>query len=173
MNGFLLLLPFFGIRFGLLSALNRKALRRAAYFAPVQGAERNAYVLYQLANIALFLYLLRLRVQLVFSWICCLGLFCYLAGLLLCLITMVDFSAPSEMGLHTNGLYRFSRNPMYIAYFICFMGMALLTKSIVFFGILLVFQVSAHWIILSEERWCREQFGEVYEQYQEKVRRYF
>ena len=30
-----------------------------------------------------------------------------------------------------NGVYRFSRNPMYVAYFICFMGMALLVQSLV------------------------------------------
>ena len=28
-------------------------------------------------------------------------------------------------------MYRFSRNPMYVAYFICFMGMALLVQSLV------------------------------------------
>ncbi|WP_442911269.1 methyltransferase [Lachnoclostridium sp. An196] len=31
---------------------------------------------------------------------------------------------PDENGLNTNGIYRFSRNPMYVAYFVCFTGMA-------------------------------------------------
>lgn len=35
--GFLLLLPFFLIRFGLLALLNQEAVRRAAYFAPIIG----------------------------------------------------------------------------------------------------------------------------------------
>ena len=51
MNGFLLLIPFFILRFGLLLALNPKAVPRAAYFAPMQGAERCAYVIYQLSNL--------------------------------------------------------------------------------------------------------------------------
>lgn len=70
------------------------------------------------------------------------------------------------------GLYRLSRNPMYVAYFICFLGMALLTRSVLFLGLVAVFQISAHWVILAEERWCLEQFGERYRRYMGKVRRY-
>lgn len=77
MNGFLLLLPFLLVRFLLLSALNRGAVQRAAYFAPVQGKERTAYYIYQISNIGIFLYLIFLKVIVDFSlW------FLYRAGLL-------------------------------------------------------------------------------------------
>ena len=36
-NGLLLMLPFLLIRFGLLSALNKVAVKRAALFAPMYG----------------------------------------------------------------------------------------------------------------------------------------
>ena len=45
MNGFLLLIPFFLIRFGLLSFLNKQALPRAAHFAPMRGREKAARLL--------------------------------------------------------------------------------------------------------------------------------
>lgn len=86
---------------------------------------------------------------------------------------VVDFSAPSESGLHKNGLYRFSRNPMYVAYFILFLGCAALTRSLLLLGLVLIFQTAAHWIIRSEERWCAEEFGKEYLQYMQAVRRYF
>ncbi len=35
-------------------------------------------------------------------------------------------------------------------------------KSWILFGIVVIFQVSAHWVIIAEERWCMEQFGELY-----------
>ena len=57
MNGFYLLLPLLAIRFGLLSIINKKAIQRAGYFAPVQGWEKISYYIYQLSNIVLFLYL--------------------------------------------------------------------------------------------------------------------
>ena len=82
------------------------------------------------------------------------------------------FSAPDSGGMNRNGVYRFSRNPMYVAYFICFMGMALLVQSLVLAVMVVVFQVSAHWIILAEERWCLENFGAEYRRYMGEVRRY-
>ena len=172
MNGFLLLIPFFILRFGLLLALNPKAVPRAAYFAPMRGAERCAYVIYQLSNLGLFLSLLFLRVDIDFSALFWCGIICYLAGLCLCAASVSAFSFPDESGLNTNGVYRFSRNPMYVAYFICFAGMALLTRSFPLLGLVLIFQISAHWIILAEERWCLERFGDAYAQYRKRVRRY-
>lgn len=172
MNGFLLLLPFLLIRFGLLAALDRDALRRAAHFAPMTRRERPAYWVYQLSNAALFLYLLFLRVTADLSPLFFAGAVVYGAGLLLCAASMVCFAAPAREGFRSGGLYRVSRNPTYVSYFICFAGCALLARSLALFGILLVFQASAHWIILAEERWCLEAFGEPYRQYMERVRRY-
>lgn len=50
-----LLIPFLLIRFPLLSHFGKNALSRAAYFAPVQGKEKIAYMIYQLSNLALFI----------------------------------------------------------------------------------------------------------------------
>ena len=96
----------------------------------------------------------------------------YLLGLILCAVSVLHFAAPDQDGLNTQGIYRLSRNPMYLGYFVCFLGMALLTRSWVLLALVLVFQGSAHWIILAEERWCQETFGEAYRQYRGRVRRY-
>ncbi len=172
MYGFVLLLPFLLIRFGLLVRLSREAVSRAAYFAPVRGGERAAYWAYQISNGGILLVPLFLKVSAMFSWQLVLGLICYVGGLCLCAAAIAGFAAPDENGLNTNGVYQISRNPMYVSYFICFMGMALLTRSWMLFGFVAVFQISAHWIILAEERWCLEKFGEPYAQYMKTVRRY-
>ncbi len=44
----LLLIPFWLIRFGLLSMTDKKAAQRAAHFAPMYGKEKIAYWIYQL-----------------------------------------------------------------------------------------------------------------------------
>ncbi len=93
-------------------------------------------------------------------------------GLMLCAVSIIGFSSPSVEGLNTKGIYRFSRHPMYVSYFICFIGCALLTESWIFGGIVLVFQISSHWIVLAEERECEKQFGENYRHYRKEVRRY-
>ncbi|WP_455619246.1 methyltransferase family protein [Eisenbergiella sp.] len=172
MNGFLLLIPFLLIRFTMLSHLNKDAVKRAAFFAPMAGNEMAAYWIYQLSNAAIFISLFFLKAAIDFSWQFWLGAAFYLLGLAVCAASIVDFSAPSEGGMNQNGVYRFSRNPMYLSYFLLFMGCAILTHSAVLGGIVIVFQLSSHWIILSEERWCIEKFGEAYRQYMKRVRRY-
>ena len=61
---------------------------------------------------------------------------------------------------------------MYVAYFVFFLGCALLVQSVPLLLFLAAFQLSAHWIILAEERWCLEKFGPEYRLYCARVRRY-
>ena len=172
MNGFLLLIPFLLVRFGLLALLDREAVGRAAHFAPMSGGEIPAYWVYQISTAAIFIYLCFCKIAVLPLWLFGAGLAVYLLGLLACGASIVSFAAPSGGGPLTKGVYRFSRNPMYGAYFLLFLGCALLTQSPALGGIVLVFQISAHWIILAEERWCLERFGDAYRQYMDRVRRY-
>ncbi len=172
MNGFLLFVPFLLIRFGLLSALNKRAVKRAAHFAPMRKDERWVYWMYQISNVALFVCLFFLKIEVDISWLFYTGAVVYLLGLVYCTASIVNFAAPSKEGLNTSGLYRISRNPMYVSYFMIFAGCALLTQSLILGGIVIVFIFSSHGIILAEERWCIERFGEAYRKYMERVRRY-
>lgn len=171
MNGFLLLIPLILIRYWLLWLFNKEALKRAAFFPPLLGKEKVAFWFYQIATMLLFLYLCFLKIDVDSMWFYP-GVFVYGFGVLLCIVSMSNFSKPSRNGINLKGLYRISRNPIYVSYFIYFLGCVLLTRSFILLVLLIVFQVSAHWIILSEERWCVKKFGEAYLNYMEKVRRY-
>jgi len=170
--GCLLLIPFLLIRFGLLALLNREALKRAAHFPPLVKAEKVAYWTYQISALALYVYPFFPKVKTVPSALFCTGIMLYIAGTVLTIISLINFAAPCESGVNKNGLYRVSRNPMYVAYFVFFIGCVLLTQSWILFGFVLVFQLSTHWIILAEERWCIETLGEDYIRYMNSVRRY-
>lgn len=171
MNAVFAIIPLLVIRYGLLALLDRKAFRRAAHFAPLIGKEKIAYWFYQISSVALTICLCFLRITTDPLWLYA-GLAVYGLGILLCIVSVVHFARPNENGLNAAGIYRISRNPMYLAYFVYFLGCALLTRSWILFIILLIFQISAHWIILSEERWCMETFGEDYIRYMRKTRRY-
>lgn len=168
MNGFLLLIPFMLIRFGL---LNKEGLKRAAFFAPLIGKEKLAYGLYQISNILIIVYTFFLKITLDSYWFS-VGLVTYGIGVLLCLASISSFAKPTDNGINLKGLYRISRNPMYVAYFVFFLGCVLLTQSLLLLIILMVFQISEHWIIISEERWCIKKFGEEYINYMKEVKRY-
>jgi protein-S-isoprenylcysteine O-methyltransferase Ste14 len=172
MNAFLTAIPIFLLRYGLLHALSKEGTKRASFFAPLLGKEKVAYWIYQISTalILLFLFFLKIRIDSVWFYM---GLIIYILGIVLYAVSIVDYAKPKMNGINVNGLYRISRNPMYIAYFIYFLGCVLLTQSWILFGLVFIFQLSSHWIILSEERWCIKKFGEEYINYMKSVRRYF
>ena len=171
MNGALLLIPLLLIRFGLLGVLDKDGLKRAAHFAPLVGMEETAYWVYQISNTGFFVYLFFLKIEPDSHWFYS-GLATYGLGVLLCIASVSAFAKPAENGINRDGFYRISRNPMYVAFFVYFLGCVLLTRSLLLLAILIVFQISAHWIILSEERWCIKKFGLEYGKYMNEVRRY-
>lgn len=171
MNAILTVIPLILIRFVLLSIVDKESLKRAAFFAPLVGKEKAAYWLYQISNIMIFVYLYFLNIKIDSYWFY-VGLAIYGLGVILCIFSVLNFAKPEENGINLKGLYQVSRNPLYVAYFIYFLGCVLLTQSMILLAILLVFQISAHWIIKSEERWCIQKFGEEYINYMNKVRRY-
>jgi len=171
-NGFLLLIPVFLIRYMILAKLNKSAMKRASHFPPMIGIEKVAFLIYQISTVAIFVTMLFLEVQTNQVLLLYTGIAVYVIGLVLLTLSTISFSAPSDSGINQHGLYRLSRNPMYVAYFVCFIGISSLLKSSVLLGAVFLFQISAHWIILSEERWCIEQFGAEYVLYMNNVRRY-
>ena len=170
--GALLLIPFFLLRFGLLGRLDPTALDRAARFAPMRGRARAAYWVYQLSTGGLLLGVLTARVRLIPAALFWGGLLLYGAGLALLALSAAAFAASPPDGVCRSGVYRFSRNPMYLSYFLYFLGCGLLAHSPVLGVLTLTLQISAHWVILAEERWCAQRLGEPYLQYARAVPRY-
>ncbi|MBA2853861.1 protein-S-isoprenylcysteine O-methyltransferase Ste14 [Methanococcus maripaludis] len=171
MNAFLTVIPIILIRYGLLSRVNKEALKRAGLFAPVIGREKIAYWVYQISTILILLYLLFLKIRADSEWFY-IGLVIYSLGIILYGASIINYAKPKMSGINLNGLYQVSRNPMYIAYFLSLLGCVFLTQSMILLVLVICFQISAHWIILSEERWCIKEFGEEYLKYMDRVRRY-
>lgn len=170
---FFLLIPFFLVRFFLMHRLDPDAVSRAAHVPPMKKGEWAAYWMFQLSNMAIFYNLLRTDIYFSPLPVFCAGALVYLAGMVLLTLSVIAFSTPAKNGFRQNGVYRFSRNPMYVSYYVVFWGGALLNQSLLLVILVLIFQISGHWLIRAEERWCLWQFGEPFQQYQKRVRRYF
>lgn len=166
-----MVIPLVLIRYALLALLSRDALRRAAYFPPLIGKEKAAYWVNFVTGVGLIIYPFFINVYAGSPWFYA-GLALYVTGAALYLASIVNYAKPSGSGINTAGLYRLSRNPMYVAYFIYFLGCAVMAKSLILLAILVVFQISTHFLILSEERWCIEKFGDEYREYMKRARRY-
>jgi len=171
MIGAILIIPLLIVRYGLPLLVDKDAMKRAAFTPPVEGREKIAFWVYLLSTFAMLIYLFFITIA-VESYLFYIGVSFSVIGLLLYAISFINFGKPSEQGINTHGLYKYSRNPIYVAFFIYLLGCVLITQSLILLALLIVYQTSVHWIVLSEERWCIQQFGNEYIQYMKRVRRY-
>lgn len=95
----------------------------------------------------------------------CIGLLVFLIGLLMLAVATVNFATASEKKPVTQGVYRFSRNPLYVSMIIIYIGTGIATASWVFIllGITNIFWLEPG--VLSEERYCLERYGSEYQEY--------
>lgn len=63
MNGALLSIPLFLIRYVLLSLFGKRASTRASFFTPMQGLEKSMYWIYQGSTLGINIYLFFLKVR--------------------------------------------------------------------------------------------------------------
>lgn len=76
--------------------------------------------------------------------------------------------------LVTGGVYRLSRNPMYAGFLLCLCGWACyLGNRYAFLGPILFVLYMNYFQILPEERALEQRFGQEYDAYRRKVRRWF
>jgi protein-S-isoprenylcysteine O-methyltransferase Ste14 len=171
LTGLILITPILLIRFLLLSFLGKEALNRAAFFPPTEGFERIAYLINILTTFALLIvpFFLKIRYK---GFLTISGLCLLILALVFYIVSIIQFARPNRSGLNISGLYSISRNPMYVAFFLYFFACCILTGSWLLFIVLVTFQISVHFLVISEERWCKKQIGETYIDYLGKVRRY-
>ncbi|RMJ02947.1 hypothetical protein DOQ08_02412 [Marinobacter litoralis] len=88
--------------------------------------------------------------------------------------TTVDPRIPDQSAsLVTSGVYRISRNPMYVGFLLLLIGWGAFLGNIASFLLLPIFVMYMNrFQILPEERFMREKFGDQYRQYVTTVRRW-
>ncbi|AMC93862.1 hypothetical protein AOC36_07655 [Erysipelothrix larvae] len=169
MVGLLLIAPLFVIRYGVLGHISKDAIHRAAHIAPPKDNERFAHLMNQFSVVffCIAAWFMSLKKSVFFYP----GIIIYSIGIILYLCATIAFAKPNKKGINQTGIYAYSRNPMYGSQFLVMLGCGLITHSIILITLTLLFQISGHWVILAEERWCLEQFGFDYQEYMQKTRR--
>jgi len=111
-----------------------------------------------------------------------LGAIVFVIGLVILLNCIISFAVkgggtlspvdPTKL-LVISGLYRFSRNPMYVGVTMILIGEAIFFQSVnLWIYLLFIFIAFNLFILLHEEPRLRKDFGEEYNQYCQKVRRW-
>ncbi len=74
--------------------------------------------------------------------------------------------------LVTTGIYRFTRNPYFVSYFLMFAAYTVLLQNLILFGLSILGFLIVHKMIMKEEKYLYSVHGDTYEQYKMKVPRY-
>lgn len=75
--------------------------------------------------------------------------------------------------LRTSGIYHISRNPMYASFIFLNTATFLYLPSILLLVIMIYGTIVHHFIILGEEKFLENEFGDKYRKYKTRVSRYF
>ena len=82
----------------------------------------------------------------------------------------IDENKPDK--LITNGMFKISRNPIYVCFLMFFTGLFLIHLNIVIAVSVVLFALAIHRQILREEKFLTSHYRAEYEKYRRKVRRY-
>ena len=74
--------------------------------------------------------------------------------------------------LIAEGPYAHSRNPMYVAWTLVYLGIAIASRTVWLFLALPAVVLATHGVVLREERTIEERFGDEYREYANRVPRY-
>jgi protein-S-isoprenylcysteine O-methyltransferase Ste14 len=113
-------------------------------------------------------------------WLKYIGIiFCYI-GLIIFLLALISFGKAWRIGIDeqnsneliTGGVFKYSRNPIFLFMDLYFLGIALIYPNIVLIIIFVGMIIGIHLQIIREEKYLLERFGENYLKYKKQTRRY-
>src|SRR5215510_5136298 len=114
-------------------------------------------------------------------WLKYIGImFCYF-GLIIFLFALLAFGKNWRIGIDeqnsnelvTNGIFKYSRNPIFLFMDLYFLGIMLIYPNIVFVIIAICTIIGIHLQIIREEKFLLNKFSEKYIKYKKRTRRYF
>jgi protein-S-isoprenylcysteine O-methyltransferase Ste14 len=103
----------------------------------------------------------------------------FTVGLIVSAISLINLGKSTRLGLplenttlRTNGIYKMSRNPMYLGFNCITLASILLTLNIAAILLGIYSMVIYHFIILGEEKFLENRFKNEYLEYKNRTRRY-
>jgi protein-S-isoprenylcysteine O-methyltransferase Ste14 len=114
------------------------------------------------------------------SWIKYIGITSCYIGLIIFLLALISFGKSWRIGIDeeksneliTKGMFKYSRNPIFVFMDIYFFGIALIYPNIILIIVAIITIIFIHLQILREEKFLLHKFGDTYIAYKKRTRRY-
>ncbi len=89
------------------------------------------------------------------------------------IISTYNYASTPENEAIKKGMYKISRNPLYLYYGFMILGLTVASLSVFLFILWILMNIITHLIIIAEEQYCLKTYGSSYQEYMQKVPRYF
>jgi protein-S-isoprenylcysteine O-methyltransferase Ste14 len=122
-----------------------------------------------LAMFISFIYSVFLPINLETIWWVYIGLLIYFIGIFLITITMINFASTTIDKPVTKGIYRYSRNPMFIGFFSVYLGISIACISWVYLILTVLFILMVNYLSPFEEAITLGQYGDDYKKYMKRT----
>ena len=161
-------------------AVNLIVQARLAYLRESQGEipfddldakENTILTVYQVVIFTSFISSVFVPLKLRTPWFY-VGFVIYGLGIAISAKAIMDFSTTPKDTPVTQGIYRISRNPMYVGWFLAYIGIGVASASPGFMLLVILIMVLQYLCVASEERWCLEEYGDVYRAYMKRTPRW-
>jgi protein-S-isoprenylcysteine O-methyltransferase Ste14 len=168
LNAWLFIVPYLLVTYGLsFIVVDRKA---ALFIWPeYTDTEKKVMPISMSILFLLIIYSIFLPLKIFSMWFY-VGLVIYLLGMLFVLLATFGFSNTSIDKPVTAGVFRYSRNPMYLGFFLIYVGTGIASASwLVLVFVLVIAVLQNYYMIPPEERMCLKKYGENYQVYMDKT----
>jgi protein-S-isoprenylcysteine O-methyltransferase Ste14 len=169
-NAWIFVLSFFSlfIVFKILDHLRGMKRSSRPDKPPFSEKEEKLYGISQLAIWASNIYSVFLPLKLNTAWFY-VGFSTFLFEMVFTFLAGISFDATPTDRPATKGLYRISRNPIYLGCFLIYIGISVACAPWLFLLLTAIWIVLYDILIAPEERWCLEKYGGAYREYMNRT----
>jgi len=151
--------------------IDKRALKKLGADRSLSDNEKTLLNIYSVLFFAIVAYSIFLPLELGTVWFYA-GLAIYLLGVIIETIAMLNFFTTAVDKPVNKGIYRFSRNPMYFGIFLIFLGTSIACASLIFLLLTTIFMTLSHIVVVYEERFCTQKYGNSYREYLNRIPRW-
>jgi protein-S-isoprenylcysteine O-methyltransferase Ste14 len=151
--------------------IDKEVLKKLGADRPLSEKEKKLLNVYSVLFFATVAYSIFLPLELGTVWFYA-GFLIYLLGVIIETIAMLNFFTTAVDKPVNKGIYRFSRNPMYVGMFLIFLGTSIACASLIFLLLTTIFMILSHIVVVYEERFCIQKYGNSYREYLNRIPRW-
>ena len=151
--------------------IDKEVLKKLGADLSRSGNEKILLNIYSVLFFAIVAYSIFLPLELGTVWFYA-GFIIYLLGVIIETIAMLNFFTTAVDKPVNKGIYRFSRNPMYFGMFLIFLGTSIACVSLIFLLLTAIFMILSHIVVVYEERFCAQKYGNSYQEYLNRIPRW-